>query len=79
MRELLESSKVKDLEPEVLLAAFVFFIDFDLIDVGLWDWRRGWKAHLDGAIRMMEDICPGSRLGALTSSLRDAVVSELFM
>lgn len=74
-RSLRKSSENAD----VLLAAVLFFIDFDLIDVGTQAWKSGWKAHLDGATKLLEVFCPNEDLGPLPLVLRDAVVSELFI
>ncbi|KAL1853240.1 hypothetical protein VTK73DRAFT_9050 [Phialemonium thermophilum] len=40
---------------QAILAAVVFFVNFDLIDSG----RGGWKTHLDAAGTLVRTLCPG--------------------
>jgi Fungal specific transcription factor domain len=61
---------------DIVLAAVLFFINFDLIDYG----TKEWKAHLDGAVKIMRQISPEDRRRVIpSSSLSDYVVSDCFM
>lgn len=57
---------------DVILAAALFFINVELIESG----KHGWKAHLEGAGRIMSLLQP--TVGAETT-LRDYMLSDCFM
>jgi hypothetical protein len=61
---------------DVLLAAVLFFINFELIHVG----KSVWKTHLNGAIKLMTPRGVGeATAGAPSSVLRDCVVTDCLM
>ncbi|KAG6116958.1 hypothetical protein E4U13_001476 [Claviceps humidiphila] len=57
---------------DVILAAALFFINVELIESG----KHGWKAHLEGAGRIMSLLQP--TMGAETT-LRDYMLSDCFI
>lgn len=63
---------------EVLLVAILFFINFELIDVG----TRDWRPHLEGAGKLMALL---SQVGSARTTpvsynvLFDIVISDCFM
>lgn len=66
---------VEDIEKtggDVILAAALFFINIELIESG----KHGWKAHLEGAGRIMSVLKPTM---VADSTLRDYVLSDCFM
>lgn len=64
---------------ELLLAAVLFFVNFELIDYG----SSGWRAHLVGATRIMTSLLSTGSVvatsSAVSSLLRDCILSECFM
>lgn len=58
----------------VLLAAVLFFVNFELIDLG----RSGWQTHLHGACRILNLLTPESDLAKVRSrtALQDCIVSD---
>ncbi|KAJ2895147.1 acriflavine sensitivity control protein acr-2 [Zalerion maritima] len=79
MRKVLGGLESDGTDNAVVLGSAMFFVNFDLIDVEKSDLKGGWKAHLEGASKILEALCPDKNLGAASSSLRDAIVSELFI
>lgn len=61
----------------VLLAAVLFFVNFELIDLG----REGWKNHLQGARRILNVLVPGADSAKCASRtvLHDCVISDFVM
>lgn len=61
----------------VLLAAVLFFVNFELIDLG----KSGWRTHLHGACRILNLLSPESDLAKVRSSavLQDCIVSDFVM
>lgn len=61
----------------VLLAAVLFFVNFELIDLG----REGWKKHLEGARRILNILIPGadSSKSAPRTVLHDCIISDFVM
>lgn len=57
---------------DVVLAAALFFINVELIESG----KHGWKAHLEGAGRIMSLLPPEV---SANSALRDYMLSDCFM
>lgn len=57
---------------DVVLAAALFFINVELIESG----KHGWKAHLEGAGRIMSLLRPNM---VADSALRDYMLSDCFM
>jgi hypothetical protein len=57
---------------DVVLAASIFFINLELIESG----KHGWKAHLEGAGRIMSLL--GLTGGGPTNELRDYLLSDCF-
>ncbi|RBQ64594.1 hypothetical protein VDGD_21761 [Verticillium dahliae] len=57
---------------DVILAAVLFFINVELIESG----KHGWKAHLEGAGRIMAFLPPAE---PSTEFLRDYILSDCFM
>lgn len=62
---------------EVILAAILFFINFELIDVG----NGGWQPHLRGAGRLMALLGQVQRSGSQMANglLFDVVISDCLM
>lgn len=61
----------------VLLAAVLFFVNFELIDLG----REGWKKHLQGARRILNLLIPepDQTMIASRTVLHDCVISDFVM
>ena len=57
---------------DVVLATALFFVNVELIESG----KHGWKAHLEGAGRIMEIMQPET---SLDTALRDYMVSDCLM
>lgn len=57
---------------DVILAASLFFINVELIESG----KHGWKAHLEGAGKIMSLLQP---VVAGNEALRDYMLSDCFM
>ncbi|CRK31837.1 hypothetical protein BN1723_014567 [Verticillium longisporum] len=57
---------------DVILAAVLFFINVELIESG----KHGWKAHLEGAGRIMAFLPPAE---SSTEFLRDYILSDCFI
>ncbi|RXG44578.1 hypothetical protein VDGE_05342 [Verticillium dahliae] len=57
---------------DVILAAVLFFINVELIESG----KHGWKAHLEGAGRIMAFLPPAE---PSTEFLRDYILSDCFI
>ncbi|KAM0275919.1 hypothetical protein ACHAQH_007261 [Verticillium albo-atrum] len=57
---------------DVILAAVLFFINVELIESG----KHGWKAHLEGAGRIMAFLPPAD---PSTEFLRDYILSDCFI
>ena len=69
------SSAVADIDSvgsDVVLAAVLFFINVELIESG----KHGWKAHLEGAGKIMTCIQPAD---GSNETLRDYIVSDCVM
>ncbi|SPN96625.1 related to fungal transcriptional regulatory protein [Cephalotrichum gorgonifer] len=64
----------KGVDRGVLLAAMLFFVNFELIDLG----RGGWKDHLHGACRILDLLRPEVSPVKLDSrtALHDCIVSD---
>ncbi|KAG9257758.1 acriflavine sensitivity control protein acr-2 [Emericellopsis atlantica] len=63
---------VETVGADVVLAASLFFINLELIESG----KHGWKAHLEGAGRIMSLLGPTE--GGPTNELRDYMSSDCF-
>jgi hypothetical protein len=63
---------IEQVGPDVVLAAALFFINVELLESG----KHGWRAHLEGAGRIMSLLPPGN---AANESLRDYMLSDCFM
>lgn len=63
---------IKTTGGDVVLAAALFFINVELIESG----KHGWKAHLEGAGRIMSLLQPDS---VADTALRDYMLSDCFM
>jgi hypothetical protein len=63
---------------ELALIAVLFFVNFELLDLGKTGW---WKAHLLGASRLISLLQGSSRRHARSASTRllDYVLSDFFM
>lgn len=71
----LMSAAVQDIEAvggDVALAAALFFVNVELIESG----KHGWRAHLEGAGKIMSLLQPSS---ASDGALRDYMLSDCFM
>lgn len=75
LRAVLETPESAD--SGVLLAAVLFFVNFELIDLG----PSQWKAHLPGACRILQLLTPESDLAKVQSktTLQDCIVSDFVM
>lgn len=63
---------VEEVGADVVLAAALFFVNVELIESG----KYGWRAHLEGAGRIMSLLPDGN---AANESLRDYMLSDCFM
>ncbi|EFY96137.2 Zn(2)-Cys(6) zinc finger domain protein [Metarhizium robertsii] len=63
---------IKTTGGDVVLAAALFFINVELIESG----KHGWKAHLEGAGRIMSLLQPDS---VADTALRDYMLSDCFI
>ncbi|KAF4124399.1 GAL4 [Geosmithia morbida] len=70
MREAVQN--IDSVGVDVVLAASLFFVNVELIESG----KHGWKAHLEGAGRVMSMLGPAD--GAI-SELRDYMLSDCFI
>jgi hypothetical protein len=63
--------------PDAVLAAMLFFVNVELIDVG----KGGWRAHLEGATRIMALLkwTTGNDTCTSNSDLRDRIVADCLM
>jgi hypothetical protein len=57
---------------DVVLAAALFFVNVELIESG----KHGWRAHLDGARKIVSMLQPTDERNA---ALRDYLLSDFFM
>ena len=75
LRVVLQSPEKAD--SGVLLAAVLFFVNFELIDLG----RGGWKTHLHGARRILNLLIPEDDPGKSASRtvLHDCIISDFVM
>lgn len=75
LRVVLQSPEKAD--SGVLLAAVLFFVNFELIDLG----RGGWKTHLHGARRILNLLIPedGPGRSASRTVLHDCIISDFVM
>jgi hypothetical protein len=61
---------------EVVLAAVLFFMNFELIDPG----SRGWRLHLEGAAKIMAWLRRDQKSEDIAAGLwTDCVISDCFM
>lgn len=63
---------IESIGADVVLAAALFFVNLELIESG----KHGWRAHLEGAGRIMSMLPPGR---AADEALRNYVLSDCFM
>lgn len=63
---------IDSLGGDIALAAALFFVNVELIESG----KHGWRAHLEGAGRIMSLLQPST---AADEALRDYMLSDCFM
>lgn len=63
---------IESIGSDIVLAAILFLINVELIESG----KHNWKAHFDGAGKIMKLLGPVSDVD---ESLRDYIVSDCFM
>jgi hypothetical protein len=63
---------IESIGGDIVLAAILFLINVELIESG----KHNWKAHFDGAGKIMKLLGPVSDVD---ESLRDYIVSDCFM
>lgn len=63
---------IESVGSDVVLAAILFFINVELIESG----KHGWKAHLEGAGRIMAYLPPAD---PSNEALMDYILSDCFM
>lgn len=66
---------IETVGPDVVLAAAMFFVNVELIESG----RHGWRAHLEGAGRVMAMLPMGGDEDGSMSVLRSYLLSDCFV
>lgn len=64
---------------EAVLGAMLFFINFELIDIGKNTGTSGWRRHLESAGKLMALLVPATNDSAASRALRDFVLSDCLM